>query len=55
MSAEPFAGPDEPGLPAPIAAMSFEEALAELEAGAGSQFDPVVVEALKAVLLEKEQ
>jgi len=36
-------------------ALSHEEALAELEAGAGSQFDPAVVEALKAVLLEKEQ
>ena len=32
-------------------ALSHEEALAELEAGAGSQFDPAVVEALKSVLL----
>ncbi len=34
-------------------ALTHEQALSELEAGAGSQFDPEVVEALKAVLLER--
>ena len=36
-------------------AMTHEEALAELERGSGSQFDPVVVEALKTVLSDKRE
>ena len=31
-------------------AMTHEEAIPELELGSGTQFDPTVVEALKAVL-----
>ena len=31
-------------------AMTHDEALAELERGSGTQFDPVVVQALKSVL-----
>ena len=36
-------------------AMTHEEALAELERGSGSQFDPVIVEALKTVLSDKRE
>ena len=36
-------------------AMTHEEALAELERGSGTQFDPVVVEALKTVLSDRRK
>ena len=36
-------------------ALTHDEAMAELEANSGSQFDPEVVQALKAVLLKREQ
>lgn len=36
-------------------AMSHEEALAELERGSGTQFDPAVVEALEAVLHDRRK
>ena len=36
-------------------AMTHKEALAELEHGSGTQFDPAVVEALKAVLHERRK
>ena len=36
-------------------AMTHEEALAELEHGSGTQFDPAVVEALKAVLHDRRK
>ena len=36
-------------------ALTHEHAMAELEANSGGQFDPEVVEALKAALLEKQE
>lgn len=36
-------------------AMSHEEALAELDRGSGTQFDPAVVEAFKAVLSDRRK